>query len=531
MRNAVAPHRNTHSLPSNPALSATPSQLPASLPATVLKPQPRTARPDFARLLAKAASVPVQGGVKARPGAACLCPPETGADPVPGRQAPPLPALLATPAAAPGAPAPAATGLAPVGPANVRGAPATVSSDGQPVALPRAPLATRRGSGQNRLSPATPPDQRPPVPVPQPSTVAAVQCQKDTPASVPPHAAAPLTVALVPEHAGRPPPDDSPAVLPDQDGGAAATPGPPFPPPPRQIGAPSFPPAPVVASAGPGRPEGAPPPPPAGIAPSRPALATDDPGQPVATVKRAVAAGASSPAPNIQVVLDTVPEAAAPVADNCLSGAMQAGVLAPAQGLSHPATTGTASTTTGPAAATLAGQASAASPPAAQLGQAVASLHAAADGGSRLTLRLHPAELGHLQVQITRDGAGATSVSVAVERPETLRLLQADLGHLHQALDRAGLPGQRGVELHLASAQAFSANPGQGGSTQPGFQGQGQYAGQHPGQHGGQNGGQHQGDGGSHISGRSSVLIPVSVPPPPTHAASSSQRAGVNITA
>jgi len=62
---------------------------------------------------------------------------------------------------------------------------------------------------------------------------------------------------------------------------------------------------------------------------------------------------------------------------------------------------------------------------------------------------------------------------VAVERPETLASLQGDLGHLHAALDRAGLPEQRSVTLHLGGsdqAGGQTLNAGAGGMAQGGFQ-------------------------------------------------------------
>jgi flagellar hook-length control protein FliK len=111
--------------------------------------------------------------------------------------------------------------------------------------------------------------------------------------------------------------------------------------------------------------------------------------------------------------------------------------------------------------------------PAAQLAQAVTSLHVGADGSSHVTIKLDPVELGQLQIRITRAPDGTASVNVAVERPQTLASLQGDLGHLHQALDRAGLPEQRSISLHLAgtdqaSSQSFGS--GTGGMSQGGFQ-------------------------------------------------------------
>jgi len=111
--------------------------------------------------------------------------------------------------------------------------------------------------------------------------------------------------------------------------------------------------------------------------------------------------------------------------------------------------------------------------PAVQLAQAVTSLHAGADGSSHVTIKLDPAELGQVQVRITRAQDGTASVTVAVERPETLASLQGDLGHLHAALDRAGLPEQRSVTLHLGGsdqAGGQTLNAGAGGMAQGGFQ-------------------------------------------------------------
>ena len=103
----------------------------------------------------------------------------------------------------------------------------------------------------------------------------------------------------------------------------------------------------------------------------------------------------------------------------------------------------------------------------AQLGPALAALHSSPDGARHVTVRLDPAELGQVQVRITRAQDGAASVSVSVERPETLRSLQADLSHLHQALDRAGLPEQRSLSIHLATPDLGSATTGSGGQSSP----------------------------------------------------------------
>ncbi len=110
-------------------------------------------------------------------------------------------------------------------------------------------------------------------------------------------------------------------------------------------------------------------------------------------------------------------------------------------------------------------------PAAAQLGHAVASLQPGPAG--HVSVRLDPPELGQVQVRIASLHDGSAQVTVAVERPETLATLQADLGHLHQALDRAGVPEQRSLTLHLSPAQdgagtAFQAGGGGQGAPQNG---------------------------------------------------------------
>ncbi len=114
-------------------------------------------------------------------------------------------------------------------------------------------------------------------------------------------------------------------------------------------------------------------------------------------------------------------------------------------------------------------------PPAAQIANAVATLHVGADGTSHVTIRLDPAELGHVQIRISRAADGTASVNVAVERPDTLATLQNDIGHLHQALDHAGIPDQRSVTMHLAAQpdQAGSTSLGTGTGSHSGFTQQG----------------------------------------------------------
>ncbi len=75
--------------------------------------------------------------------------------------------------------------------------------------------------------------------------------------------------------------------------------------------------------------------------------------------------------------------------------------------------------------------------------------------GSAVTLRLDPAELGHVQIRIERGADGTATVHVSAERPETLRLLIADQPQLHRTLDSAGLPQEgRSLTLSLAAPDA-----------------------------------------------------------------------------
>jgi flagellar hook-length control protein FliK len=100
----------------------------------------------------------------------------------------------------------------------------------------------------------------------------------------------------------------------------------------------------------------------------------------------------------------------------------------------------------------------------------LAALHEGADGSSHIVVRLDPVELGQVQIRIVRQHGGTARVDVAVERPDTLHSLQTDVGHLHQMLDRAGLPEQRSVVLHLVPQDTPTGGP-TGASGQPPDQG------------------------------------------------------------
>jgi flagellar hook-length control protein FliK len=64
-------------------------------------------------------------------------------------------------------------------------------------------------------------------------------------------------------------------------------------------------------------------------------------------------------------------------------------------------------------------------------------------GNSRFQIRLDPAELGRIDVQLDLDRLGNVNARMVVERPETLDLLQRDQRALQQALQQAGLDANR----------------------------------------------------------------------------------------
>ena len=64
-------------------------------------------------------------------------------------------------------------------------------------------------------------------------------------------------------------------------------------------------------------------------------------------------------------------------------------------------------------------------------------------GNSRFQIRLDPADLGRIDVQLDVDRSGNVSARMVVERPETLDLMQRDQRALQQALQQAGLDANR----------------------------------------------------------------------------------------
>jgi hypothetical protein len=146
---------------------------------------------------------------------------------------------------------------------------------------------------------------------------------------------------------------------------------------------------------------------------------------------------------------------------------------APALPLTSPVTVGTP-------AAPPAHSASAGSP-VAQIAPTLVTLAKTVDGAQQMTVRLHPAELGMVQVRIERAASGLTQIDIIADKPETLLALQRDQPALHQTLDQAGVPSAgRTIAFHAgppppASSGGGSAAAGHGDGQQNGAGGRANY--------------------------------------------------------
>jgi flagellar hook-length control protein FliK len=79
-------------------------------------------------------------------------------------------------------------------------------------------------------------------------------------------------------------------------------------------------------------------------------------------------------------------------------------------------------------------------------------------GAKRFDIRLDPAELGRVDVNLSISDKGEVSARLVVDRVETLHLLQRDARTLERAFEQAGLkPSDSGVDITLRdnSEQAF----------------------------------------------------------------------------
>ena len=155
-----------------------------------------------------------------------------------------------------------------------------------------------------------------------------------------------------------------------------------------------------------------------------------------------------APAAPTSISVDATPPQAAQAAAPVQSAALPAAELTVPVALPE-----TAAPSTPPSLTTAASPSHAASP-AAQIAPALVQMGHAPDGAQRLTVRLDPPELGHVQVRIDRPAEAAARVEITVEKPETLTLLLRDQPQLQHALDLAGVPSEgRSVTFHIASPE------------------------------------------------------------------------------
>jgi hypothetical protein len=108
---------------------------------------------------------------------------------------------------------------------------------------------------------------------------------------------------------------------------------------------------------------------------------------------------------------------------------------------------------------------------AAQIVPTLITLAKSALGGDQMTVRLHPAELGMVQVRIERTASGAAHIELTTNEPETLQALQRDQSALHRALDSAGIPAAgRTLSFHAVQPAPVSASSGSTGAASAGGQ-------------------------------------------------------------
>ncbi len=99
------------------------------------------------------------------------------------------------------------------------------------------------------------------------------------------------------------------------------------------------------------------------------------------------------------------------------------------------------------------------------------------EGQDRVTIRLHPAELGRIEIKLDMGTDGRVSASFSVDQPATLDLLQRDQKGLERALSDAGLKSDTGsLNFNLRDQgqqqghqQAMNDNRQGGNADQSGF--------------------------------------------------------------
>jgi flagellar hook-length control protein FliK len=174
-----------------------------------------------------------------------------------------------------------------------------------------------------------------------------------------------------------------------------------------------------------------------------------------------------SPAPDHKVTLRPVEAGTDPAQPQALPGASleQAAPVVTQEVVSTATLVGAAPAVHSASLASAAGQ----------VAPALLVLAKTMDGGQQMTVRLHPAELGMVQVRIARAVSGATQIEISADNPVTLLALQRDQPQLHRTLDDAGIPAAgRTVTFHIAQAEQAAASghgPGSPGGHAGGQQG------------------------------------------------------------
>jgi flagellar hook-length control protein FliK len=102
---------------------------------------------------------------------------------------------------------------------------------------------------------------------------------------------------------------------------------------------------------------------------------------------------------------------------------------------------------------------------------AVRISQAVRDGANRITVQLHPADLGRIEVKLELGDSGRLSATVVVDRPETLDMMQRDARGLERALQQAGLDADSdslqfslrdgGDDAENAESDGLGDDPGQ----------------------------------------------------------------------
>jgi flagellar hook-length control protein FliK len=107
--------------------------------------------------------------------------------------------------------------------------------------------------------------------------------------------------------------------------------------------------------------------------------------------------------------------------------------------------------------------------PVEQIAPVLLTLAKTPEGNQLMTVRLHPDDLGMVQVRIERTPSGSTQVEISAEKNNTLQALQRDQIRLHHTLDDAGIPSAgRTITFHITqplhAPAVTAAGTSQGGT-------------------------------------------------------------------